>query len=149
MVTRRRSRERAVVPLDIWHDQTPKDDDGSVVIRVKTAVELDEVNDRVIDETAEYVAPPMIQVAIAGVKRSPAPQVGLGKDRGFIGCAARTEGGWTVGDGDPDAVAGCIYKGNHSEVSASAEVQMTVGCRGLHEFLATGGLLSVVESGVV
>ncbi|WP_410597235.1 Imm1 family immunity protein [Amycolatopsis sp. lyj-23] len=76
-----------MVALDIWYDQTPKDDDGSVVIRVNTATELDELIDRIIAETADNVAPPMIQVALSGVKRSPALEVGLGKEKGFIGAS--------------------------------------------------------------
>lgn len=135
-----------MVALDIWYDQTPKDDEGNVVTRVNTAAELDELIDRIIEETAEHVAPPMIQVAISGVKRSSALEVGLGKDKGFIGYTSRTDGGWTVGDGDSNALVDYIYMGNHSEVPANVEVPMTIVRRGLHEFLATGERPSVVES---
>ncbi|KDN23139.1 Imm1 family immunity protein [Amycolatopsis rifamycinica] len=135
-----------MVALDIWYDQTPKDDEGNVVIRVNTAAELDELIDRIIAETADNVAPPMIQVALSGVKRSPALEVGLGKEKGFIGYTSRTEGGWTVGDGDPDALVDYIYMGNHSEVPASAEVPISTVRRGLHEFLVAGTRPSVVES---
>ncbi len=88
----------------------------------------------------------MIQVAISGVKRSPALEVGLGKDKGFIGYTSRTEGGWTRGDGAADTMVDYIYLGNHSEVPASAEVPMTNVRRGLHEFLATGERPSVIGS---
>ncbi|TKG58457.1 Imm1 family immunity protein [Amycolatopsis palatopharyngis] len=81
-----------MVALAIWYDQTPKDDEGNVVIRVSTAAELDELVDRILGETAEHDAPPMIQVVLTGVKRSPALEVGLGKEKGFIGYTSRTEG---------------------------------------------------------
>ena len=89
----------------------------------------------------------MIQVALSEVKRSPALEVGLGKEKGFIGYTSRTEGGWTVGDGAADTMVDYIYMGNHSEVPASVEVPMSTVRRGLHEFLVTGGRPSVVESG--
>ncbi|WP_410640456.1 Imm1 family immunity protein [Amycolatopsis sp. lyj-346] len=135
-----------MVALDIWYDQTPKDDEGNVVICVNTAAELDELIDRIIAETADHAAPSMIQVALSGVKRSPALEVGLGKQKGFIGYSSRTEGGWTVGDGDPNAVVDYVYMGNHSEVPASVEVPMSTVRRGLHEFLAAGARPSVVKS---
>ncbi|SFB63148.1 Immunity protein Imm1 [Amycolatopsis marina] len=137
-----------MVALAIWYDQTTKDDEGNVVIRVSTAAELDELVNRILGETAEHDAPPMIQVVLSGVKRSPALEVGLGKEKGFIGYTSRTEGGWTIGDGDPNAVVSCIYMGNHSEVPASVEVPLATVRRGLHEFLATGERPSVVESDV-
>ncbi|MGW4484975.1 Imm1 family immunity protein [Amycolatopsis sp. NPDC004368] len=135
-----------MVALDIWYDQTPKDDDGNVVIRVTTAAELDELLDRIISETADHVAPPMIQVALSGVRRSPALEVGLSQEKGFIGYTSRTEGGWTVGDGDPNAMVAYTYMGNHSEVPAGVEVPMTIVRRGLHEFLTTRERPGVVES---
>jgi hypothetical protein len=137
-----------VVALDIWYDQTPKDDEGNVVIRMNTAAELDALVDRITRETADHVAPPMIQVALSGVKRSPALEVGLGKEKGFIGYTSRTEGGWAFGDGDPDTLVDYIYMGNHSEVPASVEVPIFTVRRGLHEFLVAGGRPSVVESDV-
>ena len=135
-----------MVALDIWYDQTPKDDEGNVVIRVNTAAEPDALIDRLIEETAGNVAPPMIQVALSGVKRSPALEVGLGKEKGFIGCTSRTEGGRTIGDGDPDTLVAYIYMGNHSEVPAGVEVPMSTVRRGLHEFLVTGVRPGVVEN---
>lgn len=134
-----------MVKLDIWYAQTPEDDDGYVANRVTTAAELDELIARILAETAGHAAPPMIQVAISGVKRSPALEVGLGKDKGFIGYTARTEGGWTRGDGDPSTVVDYIYLGNHTQVPADVEVPLSVVRQGLHEFLSTGERPSVVD----
>ncbi|MEU0792441.1 Imm1 family immunity protein [Amycolatopsis sp. NPDC005961] len=89
----------------------PKDDAGNVVIRVTTAAEPDAPVDRIIEETAEHTAPPMIQVAFPGVKRSPALDVALGKEKGFIGYTSRTEGGWTVGGDDANTMVDYIYTG--------------------------------------
>lgn len=133
-----------MVALDIWYDQAPKNDDGDVVIHVTTAAELDELIERILQETANHAAPPMIQVAISGVKRSPALEVGLGKDKGFIGYTARTEGGWTRGDGDPNVVVDYIYMGNHTQVPGDVEVSLDEVRRGLHEFLRTGERPTVV-----
>lgn len=134
-----------MVALDIWYDQAPKNEHGDVVNHVSTAAELDELVDRILEETAGNAAPPMIQVAIAGVKRSPALEVGLAKDKGFIGYTARTEGGWTRGDGDPNAVVDYVYMGNHTQVPADVEVPLLTVREGLHEFLRTGERPSVVN----
>ncbi len=133
-----------MVTLDIWYDQTPKDEDGNVTIRVTTAVELDTVIDRILKETADHAAPPMIQVAISDMKRSPVLEVGLGQEKGFIGYTSRTEGGWTQGDGDPVTMVDYIYMGNHSQVQASVEVPTSSVRAGLHEFLGSGERPSVV-----
>ncbi|TNC23725.1 Imm1 family immunity protein [Amycolatopsis alkalitolerans] len=138
-----------MVALDIWYDQAPKNAAGDVAIRVTTAAELDTLIDRILAETTGNAAPPMIQVALAGVKRSPALEVGLGKDKGFIGYTARTEGGWTKGDGDPNAVVDYIYMGNHTQVRGDVEVPLSTVREGLHEFLATGERPNAVGSGVV
>ncbi|GAB3735525.1 Imm1 family immunity protein [Amycolatopsis oliviviridis] len=127
-----------MVTLDVWYDQTPKDEDGNVAIRVATAAELDALLDRILKETEEHAASPMIQVAISGMKRSPVLEVGLGQKKGFIGYTSRTEGGWTQGDGDPNTMVDYIYMGNHSQVQASVEVPMSTVRAGLHEFLGSG-----------
>ena len=135
-----------MVALDIWCAQTPKDDVGNVVIRVTTAAELDELVNRIVAEAADHAATPASEVALSGVQRSPALEVGLSKEKGFIGYTSRTEGGWTVGDGDADTMVDYIYMGNHSEVLASVEVPMSTVRRGHHEFLVAGARPSVVES---
>ncbi|MFC9250409.1 Imm1 family immunity protein [Amycolatopsis thailandensis] len=134
-----------MVALDIWYDQTPKDDERNVVICVNTAAERDALIAR-IEETSDNVAPPMIQVAHSGVKRTTALEVGLGKEKGFIGCTSRAEGGWTVGNGDADTTVDCIYMGNRSEVPVKVGVPMSTVCQGLHELLVSGARPSVVES---
>lgn len=136
-----------MVVLDIWYDQTPTDDEGNVVSRLNTAAELDALIDRIIGETADNVASPMIQVALSGVKRSPALEVGLGKDKGFVGYASQTEGGWAVGGGG-DTMVDFVYMANHSEVPASADVAISTACCGLHEFLVARARPNVVESDV-
>ncbi|KFU80772.1 Immunity protein Imm1 [Amycolatopsis lurida] len=139
-----------MVALEIWYDQTPDNElsEGDPAIVVTTPSELDQLIERILRETADHVAPPMIQVALAGVERSPVLEVGLGKEKGFIGYTSRTEGGWTVGDGDPDAVVEYIYSGNVSEVPASVEVPMADVRWGVHEFLRTGERPSMVENDV-
>ncbi|MFD9896501.1 Imm1 family immunity protein [Amycolatopsis sp. NPDC059027] len=137
-----------MVTLEVWYDQEPENDfgPGDPALVVSTPAELDELIDRILAETAEHVAPPMIQVAIAGVKRSPVLEVGLGQDKGFIGYISRTEGGATHGDGDPNTLVDYIYMSNHSQVPASTEVPMDTVRRGLREFLATGKRPSVVQT---
>lgn len=80
-------RRRTVVTLEIWHDQEPENDfgPGDPAILVQTTDELDTFVNRVLEETKDHLAPPMIQVAPAGVKRSQVLEVGLGQDKGFLG----------------------------------------------------------------
>ncbi|MFE0020436.1 Imm1 family immunity protein [Amycolatopsis sp. NPDC059021] len=134
-----------MVELDIWYDRTPKNDQGDVVIHVSTAGQLDELIDRIIHETADNAAPPMIQVAVSGTKRQ-GMEVGLGKDKGFIKYIGRTEGGQTRGDATPDLVVDYVYMGSHTQVPAEVEVPIDLVRRGLHEFLATGERPSVVSA---
>ncbi|HVK24414.1 MAG TPA: Imm1 family immunity protein [Actinokineospora sp.] len=128
-----------MVTLSVWYDRTPRAENGDVTITVASASELDELVDRIQAETAQHVAPPMIQVAVTGTKRGPMLEVGIGVQKGFIGYTGPDEGGWTAGDGDPAAVADYVYMGNHTQVPAQAEVPMAMVRRGLHDFLTTGG----------
>jgi Immunity protein Imm1 len=111
-----------VVALDIWYNRAPKGDDDDPAIHVSTAAELNEVIDRILAETVDHMAPPMIQVSISGMKRSPVLEVGLGQDRGFIGYTA-ADGGWTRGTGNPATLVDYVYMGNHSQVSARVKAR--------------------------
>lgn len=136
-----------MVALEIWYDQTPENDlsEGDPAIVATTAAELDQLIDRILAETADHVSPPMIQVALSGVERSPVLEVGLGKEKGFIAFTSREIAGTTNGDGDPNAVVEYVYSGNVSEVPASAEIPMPEVREGLHEFLRTGQRPKIVE----
>lgn len=138
-----------MVTLSVWYDRTVRADNGDVAFAVTTPQELDDLVDRIQAETSDYLAPPMIQVALAGgTRRGPMMEVGIGAEKGFIGYTGPDEGGWTQGDGDPDALADYVYMDSHSQIPANAEVPMDVVRRGLHEFLATGGACpSVVQRG--
>jgi hypothetical protein len=136
-----------VVALEVWYDQTPENElsEGAPAIIVTTPAELDQLIDRILRETADHVSPAMIQVALSGVERSPVLEVGLGKEKGFIGFTSREDAGMSRGDGSPDVVVEYIYGGNVSEIPASAEVPMGEVRRGVHEFMATGQQPSVIE----
>ncbi|MGQ0838781.1 Imm1 family immunity protein [Actinokineospora sp.] len=106
---------------------------------------MDALVDRVLDETKDHVAPPMIQVVLADVRRSPVLEVGLGRDNGFIGYSSRDEGGWSRGDQTLTGTVAYIYAGSSSEVPASAEIPTEQVRRGLVEFWETGRRPSTVS----
>ncbi|HEX3778742.1 MAG TPA: Imm1 family immunity protein [Pseudonocardiaceae bacterium] len=124
--------------LEIWYDQEPDDDfhEGDPAIVVNTAEELETFIDRVVAAGRGAVAPPMIEVSIAGVQDSPVMQVGLGQERGFIAYLA-TDGGWTAGDASRQDFVPYDYMGSVQEVPASAEVPTSEVRKGLRAFLET------------
>ncbi|QWF80977.1 Imm1 family immunity protein [Amycolatopsis sp. CA-230715] len=139
-----------MVELEIWYDQEPENDlgPGDPPIVVDTAAELDQLLDRVLEETKGNRFGQMIQVGIKGISGYPVLEVGLGKTLGFI-TYHDEHGGSTKGDASVDELVEYVYMGTVSEVSADVEVPMTTVRRGLHEFLATGSRPSVVEDDAV
>ncbi|MDQ3406525.1 MAG: Imm1 family immunity protein [Actinomycetota bacterium] len=139
-----------MVNLEIWYDQESENDlgPGDPAILVQTVAELDSFVDRVLGETKDHLVPPMIQVALAGVRRSPVLEVGLGQQKGFIGYSSRDEKGWSQGDSALSGTVSYVYAGNSSQVPATAEIPIESVRQGLVEFLETGRGPSVVADGV-
>lgn len=136
-----------MVALEIWYDQDTANElgEGDPAIVVSTADELDAFVDRVLAETKTHSAPPMIEVSIAGDPTSPAMQVGLGQERGFIFYMA-ADGGWTQGDQSRDDVVTYVYVGSASEIAGTTEVPLADVRRGLREFMVTGGRPTIVRT---
>ncbi|MGW4483703.1 Imm1 family immunity protein [Amycolatopsis sp. NPDC004368] len=135
-----------MVELEIWYDQEPENDfaEGDPAIVVTTPAALDQLLDRVLDETRDNRLGQMIQLGIKGRTGYPVLEVGLGETLGFI-VYHDTRGGSTRGDGDPEEFVEYVYQGNVSEVPADVEVPVATVRRGLHQFLTTGKQPSVVH----
>ncbi|MEV6901345.1 Imm1 family immunity protein [Amycolatopsis sp. NPDC051372] len=138
-----------MVELEIWYDQQPENDfaEGDPAIVVSTAAALDQLLDRVLNETRDNRLGQMIQVGIKGRTGYPVLEVGLGEAVGFI-IYHDEPGGSTSGSGSPDEFVEYVYQGNLSEVPADAEVPIATVRRGLHEFLTNGKQPSVVQTTV-
>ncbi|WP_370949244.1 Imm1 family immunity protein [Amycolatopsis sp. cg5] len=136
-----------MVELEVWYDQEPENDlgPGAPAIVVGSVVELDELLNRVLEETKDNRLGQMVQVGIKGNGGYPVLEVGVGMELGFITYHDEI-GGSTKGEGSPDELVPYVYMGNVSEVAADAEVPMSTVRRGLHEFLTTGERPSVVET---
>jgi hypothetical protein len=135
-----------VVEAEVWYDQAPANDfhPGDPTIRVANTVELDELINRVREETREHRCPASIPMKIVGNERDPVLEVGLGRDKGCIQHIA-DDAGRTIGDGEPDAAVEYVYLGSLGEVPADSEVPIDIVRRALHEFLTTGRRPSVVR----
>ncbi|WP_436493494.1 Imm1 family immunity protein [Actinokineospora sp. HUAS TT18] len=125
--------------LEIWYDQDSANDlgPGDPAIIVNTLTELDAFVDQVIADTRDHVAPPMVEVSVAGDPTSPVLNVGLGQDRGFI-FYMTADGGWTQGDPTRTDTVTYVYAGSASEIAGSAEIPLPAVRDGLREFMKTG-----------
>jgi hypothetical protein len=131
-----------VVALEVWY-QHASDDEASPLV-VETTEQLDDLLDRILNETVDNRVPPMVQVAVAGDWKRGVMEVGLGQNKGFI-LYQTADGGNTKGDGSPEDVVEYVYMGNLTEMPADVEVSLQEVRRGLHEFLETGARPSVVQ----
>ncbi|MEV6609259.1 Imm1 family immunity protein [Kutzneria sp. NPDC051319] len=131
-----------MVALEVWYRHAA-DGEASPLV-VETATQLDELVDRILDETVSNRVPVMVQVAVAGDWKRGVMEVGLGHDQGFI-VFQTADGGSTKGAGSPEDFVEYVYMGSLSEVPADVEVPIQMVRRGLREFLETGTRPSVVQ----
>lgn len=129
-----------MVVLEVWFDQRPENDlgPGDPPIIVAGASDVDALIARVLDATAGWAVPAVVQAQPAGGQGFPVIEAGIGTDKGFISYLDRTGSYQSCGDFNCEGQVTYDYMGNSHTMPASSEIPLPDVRRWLADFVATG-----------